>query len=365
MSASAREWVLRIVVPVATIALLAIVAEAALQIAAPLLKPRFTRVDPELGWTHYGSVSHGMEREGHHYVVSYNSHGYRVPEHTYDKPDGVRRVVVLGDSFTDGAEVDDTETFTWLLDERLDADRIEVINLGVYSYTTVQELLTLEREALRYDPDLVVLLTMTNDFSANNLSIGSFGSAPRALLAGDGFEIQTVDHPDIRRRFRETNLWFPGVTPFHRYSRVYYLVNAKIYQRLISDRIRRLSDEQMNALPFDDQVELYRRLVTRMRDRSGAAGAAFAIVFGWQDAELREPPATRAVPDRMRELGFRTADLWDTLQGARASRALYWQEDIHWNPEGHAVVAEFLEPQIRAWLAPQWTEATAKSPAGS
>ena len=64
--------------------------------------------------------------EGHQYQLSYNRHGYRPPEHTYDNLEGTFRIVVLGDSFTDGSEVGDEETFTWKLQQRLEGAEVIV-----------------------------------------------------------------------------------------------------------------------------------------------------------------------------------------------------------------------------------------------
>ena len=125
-----------------------LIAEAALQFVMPaVFRPRFTRLDPELGWYHYPSVSHGETLEGHAYTLSYNAHGFRPPEHAWSKPAGTQRVLVLGDSFVDGSEVGDHELFTWHLQQCLAG--VEVINLGVYGYSTAQELLALERRAVR------------------------------------------------------------------------------------------------------------------------------------------------------------------------------------------------------------------------
>ena len=124
---------------VGTLLLLAVVAELALRFGLPLVKPRFTQVDQDLGWRHNPSVGMHGNREGHAFYLSYNNHGFRPPDRTFEKPADQRRIVVLGDSFVDGAEVGDDEVFTWKLNERLDG--FEVINLGVYGYSTSQELL--------------------------------------------------------------------------------------------------------------------------------------------------------------------------------------------------------------------------------
>jgi GDSL-like Lipase/Acylhydrolase family len=82
------------------------------------------------------------------------------------KPEGVYRVVVLGDSFTFGGKVPLEQTFSRTLErkfQRLDARRYEVINLAVPGYNTEQEMLSLREAGLAYRPDLVVVNFVLND----------------------------------------------------------------------------------------------------------------------------------------------------------------------------------------------------------
>src|SRR5262245_9924631 len=114
--------------------LLAAAGEIVLRVRVFLFQPRFTRIDPILGWSHNARGSYDMQSEGHAFSISYNSHGYRGSDVEFAKSARARRVVFLGDSFVDGAEVGDTEVFTKRLQDSLDG--VEVVNLGVYAYST-------------------------------------------------------------------------------------------------------------------------------------------------------------------------------------------------------------------------------------
>jgi hypothetical protein len=103
--------------------------------------------------------------------VSTNAHGLRDVDHTYDKPDGVFRVFVLGDSFMAALQVERADALPDQLETRLNVDprtaesgyRIEVLNGGVSGYNTLDEYLMLREEALRYSPDLVLYAFVVND----------------------------------------------------------------------------------------------------------------------------------------------------------------------------------------------------------
>jgi len=93
----------------------------------------------------------------------------------YVKPPGVKRIVSLGDSFTIGYEVDVDQTFSSVLEKQLtDAGYdVQVLNAGVSGFSTAEEALYLERELLKYDPDVVVLSYFVNDL-ADNVRTGLF-----------------------------------------------------------------------------------------------------------------------------------------------------------------------------------------------
>jgi hypothetical protein len=99
-----------------------------------------------------------------------NSKGMRADrEYPYEKPAGVRRIVCLGDSFTAGYEVAVEDCFASVLERELAArgHRVEVLNSGVSGFGTAEECLYLERELIRYAPDVVVLSFYGNDLADN------------------------------------------------------------------------------------------------------------------------------------------------------------------------------------------------------
>jgi len=84
----------------------------------------------------------------------------------YEKGKDEFRVLVLGDSWTFGVAVNDDETFCAvaerLLRRRYPGRPITFINAGVPGYCSAQGLLYLQRELIRYSPDLVVVKNFLN-----------------------------------------------------------------------------------------------------------------------------------------------------------------------------------------------------------
>lgn len=87
----------------------------------------------------------------------------------YDKPDGECRILVLGDSHTQGYEVNQYETYAVILEKALygKGKNVRVLNAGVSGFSTAEALVFLEQEGLKYQPDAVVLGFFANDYSDN------------------------------------------------------------------------------------------------------------------------------------------------------------------------------------------------------
>lgn len=117
------------------------------------------RLDPDMG-KRMQPGWHGSEFGAE---VRIGSHGLRSPETPHAKPAGVERILALGDSWTFGFRIAESDTWPRQL-ERILAERAapgsprtEVINAGVIGYSTQQEAAYLRTEGLRYAPDLVIV----------------------------------------------------------------------------------------------------------------------------------------------------------------------------------------------------------------
>lgn len=101
--------------------------------------------------------------------VSINSQGLRDREFALEKPAGVYRIMMLGDSTTFGWGVKEEDTAAKFLERKLNEhlpagyNRVEVMNTGVGNYDTVQEVRYYEAIGWKYQPDLVILVFFIND----------------------------------------------------------------------------------------------------------------------------------------------------------------------------------------------------------
>jgi HEAT repeat protein/lysophospholipase L1-like esterase len=134
-----------------------------------------------------------------------NGDGLRDRSHPRERPEGARRVVMLGDSVTLGDQIKPEEAYPQVLEGRLRAAGrpIEVMNVGLWGWSTRQERIAYTRLVRPYHPDEVVLAVCLNDIPElqNNLTrppewlAGLFrrSALVRRVVNAQGREIQSVE----------------------------------------------------------------------------------------------------------------------------------------------------------------------------
>jgi lysophospholipase L1-like esterase len=124
-----------------------------------------------------------------------NAQGFRdTRNYAYEKPDGLLRVIAVGDSNTQGFEVRQNRTFPAVIEQylrRRDVN-VEVLNAGISGFSTAEELAFLENEGIKYRPDAVIVGFFANDFE-DNIKANLF-----ALEDGQLVRKKTTHAPGVR-----------------------------------------------------------------------------------------------------------------------------------------------------------------------
>jgi len=134
---------------------------ASLLVALALAEGAVRLLAPAGAGTGYAPVR--ADRQGRGPV---NSKGYRDFERAIPKPDGVRRVVCIGDSFTWGVSVLVDDAWPQRVERTLSRERgepWEAVNLAEPGLNAVQEASRLASEGFAYEPDAVVVAWVLND----------------------------------------------------------------------------------------------------------------------------------------------------------------------------------------------------------
>lgn len=279
--------------------------------------------------------------------VTHNALGYRGHEISREKPPGVRRVLVLGDSFTYGIGVADDETFSARLERAVPG--LEVLNTGVNGYGTAQELLLLRDEGLALQPDLVLVAFFWNDVGNN------YRPFPRFVLDGE------------RLVWPEPKQVAPLVPvphrPWLRHSYAYRFVSDRLklvnYWLKVTLHLRQETTDFVDPAERDAAWRLEAALLREIRDLAAGVGARTAIAVIPDQVQvdtdvkvLGLDPADYDVLGRVqqigRDLGVPVIDLAPELRAERARSGvpLYYQKDRHLKPPAHAVVARALQAAL-------------------
>lgn len=98
-----------------------------------------------------------------------NSQGFRADrDYSYGKLEGIFRLLIVGDSHTQGMEVGQQETFSHLLDGRsCKGQTLETINAGISGSGTSEQKVFYDAEGSKYSPDAVIVGFFANDFDDN------------------------------------------------------------------------------------------------------------------------------------------------------------------------------------------------------
>lgn len=101
------------------------------------------------------------------YHVRTNSDGFRDEEFEKPPPNNTIRILVIGDSFTYGWGLNESERYSDLTEKKLDSatdSKVQVVTAGTPSWGIKDYYKVLKHRGLSYEPDIVVLGLYKNDY---------------------------------------------------------------------------------------------------------------------------------------------------------------------------------------------------------
>jgi GDSL-like Lipase/Acylhydrolase family len=289
--------------------------------------------DPLLGWRPKPGIVVRSVRPGSYDVtVTTNPQGLRGGRPALRaKRAGTNRIAVFGCSQTFGSGVEDDETFSARVESSL--RDVEVLNFGVHGYGTDQMLLRWEREGIDYAPDVVVLAFAYYHLD-RNVSGFRFFAKPRFALAADGsLRLEGVPVPDPDALARDGSRIAP-----------WPLADRSVLLRWLWDRdLRRRQAALYQA--EGPAWELTRALIARFADTAHRRGTRMILLNIDEDAPWLSAPLAQVAADH----GIAFADAEPALGPPRSRGVrLRLPGDPHWNPQGHAIIADVLRGALCA-----------------
>jgi lysophospholipase L1-like esterase len=293
--------------------------------------------------------------------ITYNTWGFRGPVPTRDVPLCTTRIVLIGDSQTEGLQVHLDETYGQVLQRELKRRwpnrRFEVVNLAVSGYGTHQELLTLKRYGPAIRPDWVVLGFHPLNDPSHNVRL--------PLIAEDGIGVRLMSpHFSPAHRFLlGAKLWIGSV------SHLYAFCKPRVKQLLTTPwltKVRVIEPPPVAGVTTASPSEATRAfwitdaLVRMTRAEAQRLDAQFVVLTVPSGTQVVQPGLADN-QDRL-DLDFATAferagimhvEALEPLRQSHQRRAApFFSVDGHLNAVGHRVIGEMLG----RWLAPRLVE---------
>lgn len=360
-----------------------LVLEGGLRLTPYAPTKRLNQPHPTLGWSPKPDLR--VERETDEYDVTFelNELGMRDdPRSTPAKPEGVFRVLCLGDSFTLGFSVDRDDLFVDLLERWWNAEgrQVEVINVGAEGYSTDQEALWLIENGGAWQPDLVLLFPYENDIYWNGSADYYEFQKPRFDPEGRLDHVGPFAPPEregLDRRWAIANLWKRIFGP--RETRHLFQL-AGVNGPLLCEHAVLLT----RPPGFATDASLRTRGALRaLKEASDSLGARLVMApipshaaIDPEHAKLFHDRFLRVGPDawspdlpvetfldHARSLGIAALDARPALRRAQAAGTpQYFSDDWHFDPAGNRTFATFLHEELdRLGIFPPEHRATAEA----
>jgi lysophospholipase L1-like esterase len=309
---------------------------SSLMIPAPI-----TWRDPQEIYNHDPLLGHalapGQNSFTHSFPVVTNSYGFRDREYPLIPQAGTVRILCLGDSLTFGDGVAVEDTYPKQLETMLNVmgkHQYEVINTGVPSYDTWQEVTFFKTKGVQFEPRIVVLGFYGNDIVPRPAVI-------KTSLSGEG---------TLRRK------GFGGFLP----DGMVHLLKGSRFLLLLKDRVGKLVDSTkpssehlhqqalLDGLPdeFVEQgwQEVEASLLQMVELQKTREFRFLIVTFPMAEQLMREHPQAqyqarlKSIADKL-DIPF--IDLKPVFQREfRDFGSLFIEWDGHPNPKAHRLAAE-------------------------
>lgn len=301
---------------------------------------------PVLGWYSQKNKTAVLESPNFPKVeIHTNSAGFRGPrEYAIEKPKGVIRVAMLGDSFVFGFGVQDGETFPVLLESQNKTR--EVLNLGVPGYGIDQIYLSYREIARKYHPDIVLIGIFPEDFWRCTRSFADSGHVkPYFSLSTQGKLV--MHNVPVPPPFSLNSNQFPPLSEQNAFQRI---LNKSVLYRLAKKPLTKLAKNMRLIDPNDTEEWLIgRAILHQMIAEIRLHGAVPVFVLmppqDWAQS-TRKTSLERSIlrfADREKVGLVNLKPVFNDAIAKDGLETYYIKDDWHWTVKGHELAAQTVE----------------------
>jgi len=329
-------------------------------------RPSWSKPDPIIGHRYSPGRIYWIRKENPKPITGrINKYGFRDKDWPLKKPEGLYRIAVIGDSYVEAFQVESDKTFLALTEKALNNRhnlKVELMNFGVSGVTQTEELMILQDDVLRFNPDMVILFFCPGN-DIDDISPKT-ASRPRPF-----FYINQHGELSLDTSFSQTLSYKikSFINPIKQHSALISLLAERynVYQQ--SNRKITWEDKKtiMGALTlatakpsplFLENYRLNKLLIKRMAEICKDKGIRFLLVV--EDINPKIHKTLKSIdptynPDFFEDdmRAFADSIGIEFLGLERAFREVYEKEGKslhwgHWNYEGHELVAELLTKKL-------------------
>ncbi|MCX6709387.1 MAG: SGNH/GDSL hydrolase family protein [Candidatus Woesearchaeota archaeon] len=261
----------------------------------------------------YESVYYGDAIKINGTQININGDGFRDRNFSVEKPNGIYRIIALGDSFTFGSGVELNETYSKVLETELNKGKsnfsYEVLNMGVIIYSTENEVEFLKVKGLKYSPDIVMVGYLPNDVeNITRLNDIKYHLSEELIKKGQEIDIFTSE------------IHTPATIELHKE------MEGKSFDEIF--RIVKIPLEELNTLSKDNKFKVV---------------IVYFPVEGFFEAEKQREEVERTSLQN----GWCFIDLTQLYSEQDLYSQVFGKEDRHPNAYAHKIIGEEIAKKIK------------------
>lgn len=290
-------------------------------------------------------------------TYNHNSKGLRDYEYSYEKNPSTYRIIMVGDSVTEGIGVEFEESIPKVLDKKLkQIGDYEVINFGFAGFGPVPEAIIIEEEVMKYNPDMIIIgYYIGNDVT--KIDAGVFNRIPDEFWLEEQHEMlkKELYKAKVNTKFRNFLRRNFMIYRFIKEKFIYKFTHSKLNiddfkdlvvlreqypdyinknlntTYLVFDFLKRLTEE--NDIDF---------LVTLLPIKEQIYPDLFNV-----EGDLKKPQ--RLLKNQLEQLNISFLDPSSVLE--ERDEIVYWKIDDHPNKRGYEIIADYIYTELKDnWL---------------